>query len=293
MTVSHSFDSALVSVIIPCYNHGKYLLQAIESIWAQDYPAVEIVVVDDGSEDNTKEIAENAEGIVYVYQQNKGLSAARNLGIENAKGEFLVFLDADDWLLPKALSTNSAFLVQNPTLAFVSGAHDKVYEKEGRTQAETWEVTQNHYLQLLQSNYIGMHATVMFRRWVFQEFRYDTSLNSCEDYDLYLNVSRKYPVLHHTTRIAAYRLHTSNMSGDIVNMLDRVLHVLRRQKKNLVSPEEQAAYAKGEKVWKEYYCHELYKKGLAENKGLNLAEWSTLFQYEPLKGLKYLLKKVL
>ena len=82
MYASSSIASDLVSVIIPCYNHGAYLVEAIESILAQTYPNIEIIVVDDGSTDNTKEVACGFEKVRYIYQTNAGLSAARNTGIK-------------------------------------------------------------------------------------------------------------------------------------------------------------------------------------------------------------------
>src|SRR5690349_1726872 len=94
----------LISVIIPCYNHGRYLIESVESILNQTYKNFEIIIVDDGSTDDTGFIARSMEGVQYVYQKNGGLPAARNTGIKISKGEYLVFLDADDWLLPVALS---------------------------------------------------------------------------------------------------------------------------------------------------------------------------------------------
>ena len=85
-----------------------------------------------------------------------------------------------------------------------------------------------------------MHATVLYRRWVFDEFGFDTSLKACEDYDLYLRIARKYPIAHHTKKTAAYRWHNSNMSGNIPKMLSYVLIVLDRQKKLLHTKEKEA-----------------------------------------------------
>ncbi|ALJ01465.1 glycosyl transferase family 2 [Rufibacter tibetensis] len=281
----------LVSVVIPCYNHGNYLLEAFESIWRQDYPAIEIIVVDDGSKDNTRQIAQAIEGIIYIHQENQGLSAARNTGIKHAKGQFLVFLDADDWLLPGAISINAAYLKQNSELAFVSGAHDKVFEREGFSKEEIWEVPSNHYQQLLQGNYIGMHATVMYNRWVFDEFLYNTSLRTCEDYDLYLNIARKYPIAHHTQKIAAYRLHSSNMSGNIPKMLSSVLMVLDRQQNVLTSAPERAAFTRGKQIWKEYYCHQLWDKRISEGTAPLLQDQLTFLRHQPTLLFKHYLKK--
>ena len=243
----------LVSVIIPCYNHGRYLLEAFTSIWEQDYPAVEILVIDDGSTDDTREIALRYPSVRYYYQPNQGLSAARNAGIAHSTGQYLVFLDADDWLLPHALRTNAEYLVQNPSLAFVSGGHQKVYTASGLVKDERQEVTGNHYFHLLWGNYIGMHAAVLYQRWAFDTVQYDPTLRSCEDYDVYLRLARTFPVAHHTRLLAAYRLHDTNMSGNTALMLSSVLAVLARQQPLLKDPEEAQAYASGYANWQAYY----------------------------------------
>src|SRR5690348_13326256 len=118
----------IVSVIITCYNHGKFLGDAIRSVLKQTYRNLEILVVDDGSTDNTAEVVLSFADVNYVYQANAGLSAARNKGIDKSRGSFLVFLDADDWLYPDAIRTNLLYLQQNSRCAFVSGWHDKVNE---------------------------------------------------------------------------------------------------------------------------------------------------------------------
>lgn len=243
----------LVSVIIPCYNHGAYLPEALASVRQQAYPAVEIVVVDDGSTDDTQQVAQACPGVRYVYQPNQGLSAARNAGVAHSTGPYLVFLDADDWLLPNALATNAGYLRQSPALAFVSGGHDKVYEATGRTRPETREVGENHYVHLLQGNYIGMHGAVMYRRWVFERFQYDPALRACEDYDLYLRIARAHPVAHHPQPVAAYRLRAASMSGNTSLMLSTVLTVLHRQQPYLQNAAEEYAYALGQRNWAAYY----------------------------------------
>jgi len=284
-------DFPLVSVIIPCYNQGAYLPEAFASIWQQGYPAIEIIVVDDGSTDNTREVAEKSAGVKYIYQTNQGPSAARNLGIQHAKGEMLVFLDADDWLLPDAIQTNVRYLQQNEKLAFVSGAHEKVFVEDGLVKEEAQEVTANHYCQLLQGNYIGMLATVMYRRWVFDELQYDTGLRSCEDYDLYLNIARNYPVAHHTQKIAAYRLHASNTSANIPVMLTAGLQVLARQQKRLRTPAEEQAFKKGHAIWKAYYTKELYRKLLQKKIHASEQVYLTLLTYHPTLLFKYMAKR--
>lgn len=285
-------ENPLISVIIPCYNHAHYLQDAFESIYSQGYSNIEVVVVDDGSTDNTKEVTQKNAGVKYVYQNNKGLSAARNTGIKNSEGSILIFLDADDWLLPGAISTNLGFLKEHTGCAFVSGGYRLVFMDSGTTTDTTYEVHDDHYIHFLESNYIGMHAAVMYQRWVFDEFDFEETLRSCEDYDLYLRISKKYAVFHHNKIIAAYRMHGSNMSLNIPMMLKGVLNVLKKQKENLTTPVQKKAYTKGRFNWKEYYCTELYEK-LNETK--TKASWDELLilmKYYPFLATKYLLKKI-
>ncbi len=190
----------LVTVIIPCFNYGKYLPEAFESIRLQDYPNIEIIVVDDGSTDNTKDITEKNQKARYIYQINQGLSAARNTGIKNSKGELIIFLDADDLLLPDAINTNLYYLKQNEELAFVSGAFEMRFTESGEIVNKIQEVKSDHYSQLLKGNYIGVPAAVLYRRWIFDEMLFDISLKNCQDYDLYLKIAREHPVLHHTKK---------------------------------------------------------------------------------------------
>lgn len=253
-------EQPLVSVIIPCYNHGKYLAEAVASIYAQTYNQTEIIVVDDGSSDNTRAVAESLQGVVYIWQENKGLSAARNTGFRHCHGDYVVFLDADDYLYPRAIETNLKILTSNPALAFVSGGHDKV-DNNGKVLPDDSPtvVEQSHYTQLLMGNYIGMHATVMYTRRILLEYSFDTSLKACEDYDLYFRISRKFPVAHHNEKIAAYRIHGTNMSANIPFMLRNVLDVHRRQYTLLRGQDEKRAFEAGIKIWKDYYRDELYK----------------------------------
>ncbi|PIQ21561.1 MAG: glycosyl transferase family 2, partial [Cytophagales bacterium CG18_big_fil_WC_8_21_14_2_50_42_9] len=95
-------EDTVVTIVIACFNHGHFLQEAIDSVLQQTYPKLEIIVVDDGSSDNTKEVAQQYPQVRYIYQANQGLSAARNTGIKHSTGACLIFLDADDWLTPGA-----------------------------------------------------------------------------------------------------------------------------------------------------------------------------------------------
>ena len=116
-------DTPLVSVIIPCYGQAHFLGEAIESVLGQGYRHKEIIVVDDGSPDHAREVATSYAGVRYIFQENQGLPGARNTGIRESRGTYLVFLDADDRLLPDALQTGVDQLHAHPECAFASGHH--------------------------------------------------------------------------------------------------------------------------------------------------------------------------
>lgn len=259
MVKSTNSISPLVSIIIPCYNHGKYLANAIQSVLSQNYPLVEVIVVDDGSIDDTKTICLEYP-VKYIFQKNSGLSAARNTGIKHANGEFLVFLDADDWLLDNAIKNNLDFLLNNVDAAFVSGGYELFFEPEDKTWTIQQNIVDDPYCKLLEGNFIGMHATVMYRKCVFEKFVYNESLSYCEDYDLYLQITRFYPSIHHNKLIAVYRKHDHNMSANYVGMMDAALKVLSFQKKNLKTKFEKKGYRKGLLYWKTYYSTKIYDK---------------------------------
>ena len=107
----------IVSVIIPTYNRAKYITSAIDSVLSQTYNNIEIIVVDDGSNDSTREVLYRyGNKIRYVYQENLGVSAARNRGIELSKGEWIAFLDSDDVWFPKKLSVQMEHISERPEI---------------------------------------------------------------------------------------------------------------------------------------------------------------------------------
>lgn len=246
----------LVSIIIPCYNHGKYLTQAIESVLKQSHQNFEIIVIDDGSTDHTAEVCKSYSQVKYHKTNRLGLSAARNRGVFYANGDFFVFLDADDFLYPDALKINLNHFQNNKKAVFVSGAHDKVNDKgeilPSSVQIEKWA---DNFEGLLHGNYIAMEATVMYRSALFYTFYFDPLLKACEDYDINLNITRNFPSITHSGKIAAYRIHDYNMSADKSLMLDNVIKVLKRQRKYLTTDKELDAYQNGLKNWEYYYSN--------------------------------------
>lgn len=258
MTAAATYDP-MVSVVITSYNHAQFIGQAIESVITQNYTHHEIIVVNDGSTDNTESIVAGYGQVKYVYQENQGLPAARNTGIAHCRGEFLVFLDADDWLLPQALAVNVAILMARPELAFVAGAHKFYISKDDVYQPVVKPGGDNYYCRLLEGNFIAMHAAVMYRKWIFKEFRFDTALANCEDYDFYLQVVRRYPMFYHEEIITVYRIHDSNMTGDARKMLDGALVVCKKHEAFIQDSQEQYCLERGRANFSAYYMEQLEK----------------------------------
>lgn len=221
----------LVSIVIACYNQAHFLNQAIESALTQKYVKREIVAVDDGSTDNTREIACRNPEVHYIYQENAGPSAARNRGVKSSRGEYLVFLDADDRLLPDALAVGVRSLQQHPDCAFASG-FCRLIVADGSVLSEPEQpyIKGDAYLELLRRNYIWCPGSVIYRRSVFDAVGgFNESLGRGEDYDLFLRIAREYAVFSHKKFVADYRLHSSTRSSDYSRMLQDMLTVLNAQ----------------------------------------------------------------
>ena len=256
-------EARLISVVIPCYNQGHYLGEAISSALDQSYANLEVIVVDDGSTDHTAEVAGNYSRVVCVRQENQGLAAARNRGIEASQGEYVVFLDADDRLAAGAIAVGAGTLDSRPDCAFVSG-HYSLIDAEGMTIPHRASACAegDHYRALLRGNYIGMHATVMYRRSVLESVKgFDTSRRACEDYDIYLRIARSFPVHCHHQVVAEYRQHSANMSSDYALMMRSSLSVLRSQWKFVRGDKElERAYRGGVRFWQEYCARGLIRQ---------------------------------
>lgn len=183
----------MISVIIPTYNRVKLLPRALESVLAQSYQDIELLVIDDGSTDETEQlIKNNYPQVKYLYQQNRGVSAARNLGISRAQGEWLAFLDSDDQWLPEKLEKQYAALEKSNLQICHS---NEIWQRNGKLvkqQAKHYKSGGNQFARCLESCVIGPSAIVVHRD-VFKELGiFDEALPDCEDYDMWLRICAKY-----------------------------------------------------------------------------------------------------
>lgn len=249
-----------ISVVIPCFNQARYLDQAIASVLCQSWPRVEIIIVNDGSTDHTAEVAAQHPQVRYFYQVNQGRSAARNFGARQSSGAYLVFLDADDELLPNALEDGMKCFDQHPDSGFVYGQY-RLIAADGSPLPLAPRVApaEESYQTFLQQNSVGMLAAVMFRRAAFEAVNgFDGKLQACEDYELYLRIARTCPVARHQHLVALYRQHGSNTTLDSQLMLLTALDVLQAQRPWVRGNQHhEAALQKGIAFAREVYGHRL------------------------------------
>ena len=186
----------LVTVIIPTYNRAQKLLRAVKSVLNQDFRDFELIIVDDGSTDKTVQIlGPYMDKLRYVFQPNKGPSAARNRGVRESRGQYLAFLDSDDYWLPKKLQRQVEFFKQNPSAAICQT--DELWFRKGRR-------VNPKKIHLKPSGYIFepclrlcliSPSAVMLTRSLFHEVGgFDERLPACEDYDLWLRITSAHPV---------------------------------------------------------------------------------------------------
>ncbi|MBN1317303.1 MAG: glycosyltransferase family 2 protein [Anaerolineales bacterium] len=166
----------LVTVIIPVYNGECYLAEAIESVLTQNYTPIELIAVDDGSTDNTKEIIQSYREVNYVYQSNRGVSAARNVALSAARGALVAFLDADDVWMPGKLELQAGFLNQHPEIEYTLTGVE--YILQPGMQPPVW-FRDSHLKHGKASYYL---SSLVARKTLFERIgRFDERLRTAED----------------------------------------------------------------------------------------------------------------
>jgi glycosyltransferase involved in cell wall biosynthesis len=269
----------LVSVIIPCYNQAAFLGAAIESVLSQTCRHFEIIVINDGSTDDTAAVAARYAEVRYFHQPNQGRSSARNFGVRMCRGNYLVFLDADDALTPNALADGLECFSRHPGSAFVYGRY-RLMAADGSLYPEIpwFDPRATNYQSFLRRNCVGMIAAVMYRRRVFEAVSgFDCHRHGCEDYDLYLRITRTHPVACHDNFVALYRQHDTNTSRNSSFMLKTALSALSAQKPYLRHPRYVEAWRAGVCFWLDNYAERLMADLRAD--GASVRTWPNAWSH--------------
>jgi glycosyltransferase involved in cell wall biosynthesis len=193
--VNSSATMPAISVIIPTHNRASYLREAVDSVLAQDFRDYELIVVDDGSTDDTVEILETRPVTKKIFQQHSGVSAARNTGISQSTGTFVAFLDSDDLWLPTKLRTQMAFFANHPQALICQT--EEIWLRNGvRAHPKKRHRKRNGMIfePSLDLCLVSPSAVMMKRRLLDDVGWFDERLPACEDYDLWLRIACRLPV---------------------------------------------------------------------------------------------------
>ena len=213
----------LVSVIIPVYNGARYLRAALESVFAQTYRPFEVIVVDDGSTDDSGAIAQGFPDVHYIREANQGVAAARNKGIEAARGEFFAFLDQDDLWTPEKLKLQIKYLLSNPDLGYTL-THQQFFLEPGATLPAWFRK------ELLSTVHTGwVLGTLVVRRTVFEQVgNFAEGYAAANDSDWFFRAKAAgVPMAVVPELLLLKRIHDSNESGRAKEVLSELLKVVK------------------------------------------------------------------
>jgi glycosyltransferase involved in cell wall biosynthesis len=222
---------ARVSIIIPTYNHAQYVVDAIQSVLNQVYDNYEIIVIDDGSQDNTRQVvAQFGNQVRYIWQENQGLSAARNTGLRAARGEIIGLLDADDLYDPNFLSTLVSILEANPEADAVYCAARAVDATNNLLPQSIGRVVPSSqlYNTLINGNFLVPLCMVAYQSCYDKVGLFDKRLQGCADWDMWLRIAKKCTVIGTNEILARYRIVPQSMSSDHKHMFNDRMAVLQK-----------------------------------------------------------------
>jgi glycosyltransferase involved in cell wall biosynthesis len=202
-----SMKRPLVSVIIPVYNGAKFIAEAIESVCVQNYEPLEIIIVDDGSTDDTSSVVRSFKDIHYIRQENHGCAAARNTGITESRGDLLAFLDADDYWAANKLHVQVGCLLSHPDIGYTLGRQRNFLERG--TDRPFW-LKEEHLLE----EHTGFLPTLVIHRRIFDTVGlFNTNFRISEDVEWFCRVKDAGIPMMVVPEVVLYRrIHNANLS---------------------------------------------------------------------------------
>jgi len=221
-----------ISVVIPTYNQAEYLRPCLESVLEQTYPFFEVIIINDGSTDETQAILEgfrSHSNIRFFQQSNQGLSAARNSGLERAKGDYIALLDSDDLMLPERLETQLEFLQSNEAIDIVYTAVTLIDEKGNLLSTMRRESipTENFLAEEFFRNQVPSPSTIMAKQGVFESYPFDSDLRAGEDLEWIIRTAHHHSFQYLDIPLTLYRRHQQNISENLSKLREIELKILQ------------------------------------------------------------------
>jgi glycosyltransferase involved in cell wall biosynthesis len=241
-------DAPVVSVIIPAYKAVPFIRETLESVFVQTFRQFEVIIVNDGSPDTVEfeaVLAPFSSRIVYIKQENRGLSGARNSGVRVAKGEYIALLDADDSWEPNYLEVQLGFLEHDPQ-AMVVYSNARIFGSGPHVGKEYMELCPSEgevtFDSLVSQRCNVMVSVLMRRKALIAAGLFDESLRSAEDFDLWLRlVNMGARIIYHRQLLVKYRHHPNSLSSDALWMYEHGLRVLEKARDTLKLSEAESS----------------------------------------------------
>lgn len=250
----------LVSVVIPTYNRESTIEISINSILNQTYKNIEIIVVDDNSNDNThlivQKLKEKYDFIKYIkHENNRGGSAARNTGAKAARGEFLAFLDSDDEWIDTKLEKCMNVFENDSDISMIYSDMILYNVKTGKEKINISEEWKDKYKGVLCKNIIGSTSLIVIRKNVFDKVKgFKEGLPSCQDWDFYINVAKDFKIMKVNEPLLKYYIHDNSISGDLKRVIEGHKYILNKVS-NLLIDEDSNYYKERNKIISEQYIN--------------------------------------
>jgi len=188
-------EKPLVSVVIPTFNRSWCLEEAVNSVLSQTYERYELIVVDDGSTDDTEKRLSQYEKLTVITQQNRGVSAARNRGIASSKGDLIAFLDSDDLWLPEKLSTQVDYFMRHSEAEICQTQETWIRDRKRMNPGRRHHKTSGMFFERSLALCLVSPSAVMLRKRLLDKVgMFDETLPACEDYDLWLRINATIPI---------------------------------------------------------------------------------------------------
>ena len=230
-------EKKLVSVIIPAYNKADYTISTINSVLNQTYSPIEIIVVDDGSTDNTNEkLKKFKNDIHYYYQENKGASSARNLGTKKSQGEYIAYLDCDDIYYPEKIEKSISQLEKNNDYQYLYTNVDQINEKNEIVgefpdilrQAKSGSIFEDLFLQ----NFI-CNSTLIIRKSCIEKIGYfDEKIFVPADWDFLLRLSQNFLGVYLPDKLTGYRIVDQSTLNQLDKVVEEYIYVIEKNFNN-------------------------------------------------------------
>ena len=224
----------LVSIVMPTYNHDKFIIEAIESVINQTYRNIELIIIDNYSMDNTENIVKSYVSkdsrIIYKKHRNDGIIAiSRNIGIKEASGNYIAFIDSDDFWLNNKIERVIEFFNKYPYVDLVCHDEFHIYENDKNSIKKSKNGPYKKYFDLLfKGNALSTSAVVLKKSKVFEAelFSEDKNFVTAEDYDLWLKLSRICSFEYLNETLGTWRVHEKSLSKNIEKHAASILNVI-------------------------------------------------------------------